>query len=326
MSSFKYNNVYINNYYTLASKLEQQGNLKKINYIIDDYYFEEKTFEQAEIKMQQLVIDKILSEYHNQVDLVFGGELSNQIATTSYSLAKYNFPIIGIYSACATFNESLILAANMIDSSQINNALTITSSHALNTEKQFRYPVEYGAPKPERSTITATGAVSCILSSKKSPIKITASTIGKVIDYGIKDAFNMGAVMAPAAAETLYDHLLDLNKKITDYDLVLTGDLGIVGSKLFKEYLLKKYDLKIKKHIDAGEILYKKEQKLNAGSSGPCTLPLVLFNKILKEKKYSKILLLATGSLHSPVVVNQKLPIPSISHAISLEVNLDALS
>ena len=319
MSSYTYNNVYLKDYYTLTSKLEKEGNLKQIDYVMEDYYFKAKTFEQSEIKMQQFVIDKILSRYNKNIDYIIGGDLTNQIAITSYSVSKYPIPFLGIYGACSTFNESLIMAANMISKKLAKSILTITSSHALNAEKQFRYPVEYGAPKPKRATITATGAVSTIVSDEPSNLKITSSTIGRVVDYGITDVFNMGAVMAPAAADTLVKHLTELKKSINDYDLVLTGDLGAVGSDIFKE-LLKSSNINLKKHIDAGEILYKKEQNLSSGSSGPATLPLVLFTKILKEKKYKKILLLATGALHCPTLVNQKLSIPAICHAVSLEV------
>ncbi len=319
MSSYTYNNIYLQDYFTLTSKLEKEGNLKQIDYVMEDYYFKAKTFEQSEIKMQQFVIDKILAKYNKEVDYLIGGDLNNQIAVTSYSASKYPIPFIGIYGACATFNESLILAANMVNKKLAKSILTITSSHALNAEKQFRYPVEYGAPKPKRATITVTGAVSTIVSTEPTNIKITSATFGRVVDYGVTDVFNMGAVMAPAAADTLLRHLTELKKSITDYDLVLTGDLGTVGSNLFKE-LLKSSNIFIKKHIDAGEILYKKEQNLGSGSSGPATLPLVLFGKILKEKKYKNILLLATGALHCPTLVNQKLAIPAICHAVSLEV------
>ncbi len=319
MSSYTYNNVYLKDYYTLTSKLEKDGNLKQIDYVMEDYYFKAKTFEQSEIKMQQFVIDKILSRFNKNIDYIIGGDLTNQIAVTSYSVSKYPIPFLGLYGACSTFNESLIIAANMISKKLAKNILTITSSHALNAEKQFRYPVEYGAPKPERATITATGAVSTIVSDEPSHLKVTSGTIGKIVDYGITDVFNMGAVMAPAAADTLVKHLTELKKSINDYDLILTGDLGAVGSQIFKE-LLKPYNITLKKHIDAGEILYKKEQNLSSGSSGPATMPLVLFTKILKEKKYKKILLLATGALHCPTLVNQKLSIPAICHAVSLEV------
>ncbi len=315
MSSIKYNNVYINDFYSIAGPLEKVGKIKNYDMTFEDYYFGEKTFEKAEVKMQKVVFDKLNDK---DVNLVIGGDLSNQIANTTYALKKSNIPYLGVYSACATFCESIIIGANMLK--DINNIICITSSHNLTAERQFRYPIEYGAPKSDYSTYTATGSTGVIVSKKKSNIKVESATIGKVIDSKTKDVNNMGAVMAISACNTLYQHLKDLNRNINYYDLILTGDLGIYGSKIFKEYLNKEYNLKIKNHIDAGSNIYKKEQNLYAGSSGPISLPLYLFTNIIPNNKYKKILLLATGSLHSPTLVNQKNTLLSTCHAISLEV------
>lgn len=318
MASIKFNKVYLSSSYSVVSKLESQGTIKNYDFVINDYYFGQKTFEGAEIKMQRVVVDYLL-EKNKKIDLIVGGDLSNQLAITSFMAAKYDISYLGSYSACATFNSSLITISSLIESNKIKNAIAITSSHNKVAERQFRYPVEYGAPKVKRSTYTATGSCGVIVTKEKTNIKVESATIGKVVQMGIKDANNMGAVMAPAAATTLDEHLKELNRDISYYDLILTGDLGIYGSKILKELLLKEYNIKIKNHIDAGSIIYKKEQKLYAGSSGPVSLPLVLFNKILKEK-YKKILVLATGSLHSQTTVNQHREIPAICHAISLEV------
>ena len=322
MASFKFNNVYLHNSYSIVSDVEANGNIKNYDKVIDDYYFGLKTFEGAEIKMQKNVIDHLLA-IDNNIDIIVGGDLSNQIAITSYMAIKYDISYLGTYSACASFNSSLIILSSLIDAKKIKKGIAITSSHNKVAERQFRYPVEYGAPKPKRSTYTATGSCGVIVSNNKSNIKVESATVGKSIDYGIKDVYNMGAVMAPAAANCLYSHLKDMKRDIKYYDVILTGDLGIYGSSIFKELLLKEYSIKITNHIDAGSILYKKEQKLYAGSSGPVTVSLVLFNKILKDNKYKKILVLATGSLHSPTLVNQHNSIPAICHAISLEVNND---
>ena len=320
MASMKFNKVYLSSSYSVVSKLEALGSIKDYDFIINDYYFGLKTFEGAEIKMQRVVVDYLLGK-NKKIDLIVGGDLSNQLAITSYMAAKYDISYLGTYSACATFNSSVISLASLIESNKIKNAIAITSSHNKVAERQFRYPVEYGGLKAKRSTYTATGSCGAIVTKEKTNIKVESATIGKVIDMGIKDSLNMGAVMAPAAAKTLNDHLKDLNRDISYYDLILTGDLGIYGSKIFKEYLLKEYNIKLKNHIDAGSILYKKEQELYAGSSGPVTLPLVLFNKILKEKKYKKVLVLATGSLHSRTFVNQHMSLVATCHAISLEVS-----
>lgn len=323
MASFKYNNCYVKDAYSIAGPMEKMGQIKNYNYTLDDYYFKEKTFENAEIKMQQKAIDEILSQNKladSAIDIVVGGDLFNQIAITSKALENYNISFLGTYSACATFVESLIICANMIATKQVKNALAITSSHNLTAEKQFRYPVEYGALKYKSNTFTATGCVTCLITNKDTKIKIESATVGQVINMGIKDVNNMGAVMAPAAASTIVKHLQELKRDINDYDLVLTGDLGDIGSMILKEFLSTKYNIKLKNHMDAGTEIYAKNQNINAGSSGPVSLPLVLFNKILKNKKYKKILIVGTGSLHTPTLVNQKNSIASIAHAVSLEV------
>ena len=198
----------------------------------------------------------------------------------------------------------------------------MTSSHNLHAEKQFRFPIEYGAPKPTTTTFTATGAVACLLTKEQTNIKIESYTIGKVIDMGCKDASHMGAVMAPAAANVIMSHLTELERDINYYDLILTGDLGCIGSKILGEFLKRVYGIKMKQHLDAGcELYLKSQEETYAGASGPVALPLYLFNKVLKPKKKQKILIVGTGSLHNPFFVNQKLSIPAVAHAVSLEVN-----
>lgn len=324
MASKKYKNVYLNDYFTLVGPLEKMSHLKKYNLAMDDYYYKEKTFEQAEVKMQNVVIDNIMSRNclnNSDINLLIGGDLTNQIAVSNYSARKYNIPFIGLYSACATFTEELIIASNFVDGSGYKKVITVVSSHNLTAEKQFRYPVEYGAPRPHTSTFTTTGAIASLIGKKEGNIKIESSTIGKVIDMDINDANNMGAVMAPAAASTLIEHLNNLKREPSYYDLILTGDLGCVGGKIFQEYLEKNYNITLKKYMDAGCELFLDSQETYAGGSGPACLPLVLFNKILTTKKYKKILIIGTGALHSTTFVNQKKSIPAIAHAVSLEVN-----
>ena len=323
MASTKYKNIYLTDYVTLGGPLERESHLKNFDFVMDDYYYGEKTFEQAEIKMQGEVIDKILAKNalkNSDVSLLVGGDLNNQIAITSYNAKNYNFPFLGVYSACATFVESLIVASNFVNSLGYRKILTITSSHNLTAEKQFRYPIEYGAPKPHTATFTTTGAVATLVSKKESKIKIESSTIGTPVDMGISDANHMGAVMAPAAASTLMMHLQELNRSADYYDLILTGDLGCVGKKILEDYLETNHNIKLKKYLDAGCELFLDSQETYAGGSGPACLPLVLFNKNLTTKKYKKILIIATGALHSVALVNQAKPIPAIAHALSLEV------
>jgi stage V sporulation protein AD len=323
MASMIFNNVYINDYFVLTGPLESESKLKQIDIKVDDYYFGEKTFEQAEVKMQKMVTDFLLKRHHlstNDIDLLVGGDLLDQISATSYAAIDNNIPFLGVYNACATFPESIIIASMFLQNKAFNNVLGITSSHNLTAERQFRYPIEYGSPKPQTSTFTVTSAISTLLTKKVGKIKIESATIGNVTEMGIKDANNMGAVMAPAAALTLFNHLNDLNRDIDYYDLILTGDLGCIGSNIFKEYTLRTYNLKIKKYLDAGCELYLNSQDVYSGGSGPACLPLVLFSKIIPSKKYKKILIIGTGALHNKTFVNQKWPIPAIAHAVSLEV------
>ena len=323
MASTKYKNVYLNDYYTVVGPLEKNSRLKSYDISLDDYYYKENTFELAEIKMQKVVIDNILvknSLKTNDIDLLVGGDLTNQISVTNYSAKNFNLPFLGLYAACATFPESLIVAANFLNNMSYKRILTVTSSHNLTAEKQFRYPIEYGSPKPHTATFTATGSVATILSKIPSHIKIESSTIGSPMDMGISDANNLGAVMAPAAAQTLFTHLNELKRDADYYDLILTGDLGCVGSEIFKEYLKINYNLKLKKYLDAGCELFLKSQGTYAGGSGPVCLPLVLFDRLICLGKYKKILIIGTGALHSATLVNQKKSIPAIAHAVSLEV------
>lgn len=323
MASLKFNNVYINDWLTVSGPMESNSKLKKLDLQMNDYYYGEKTFEKAEVKMQRIVIEKLLEKNnldYDDINLIIGGNLLDQIAATSYAVNDIPVSLLGIYGACATFPESLIIGSMFLQDKNIKKVLGITSSHNLSSERQFRYPIEYGAPRPSTSTFTATAGISALLSKEEGKIRIESATVGKVTDMGLKDANNLGAVMAPAAARTLYEHLNDLKRDIDYYDLILTGDLGCVGGEIFEEYLLRRYNLKAKKHLDAGCELYLKSQETYAGGSGPTCLPLVLFNKILNSKRYQKILIIGTGALHSKTFVNQKCVIPGIAHAVSLEV------
>lgn len=323
MASKKFNNVYIRDNFSVVGPLERDGLLKNYDLVMDNYYYGEKTFEQAEIKMQKVVMDNLLSRNRlseSRIDVLLGGDLINQTSISSYNASKYRIPYLGLYSACATYAEELIVGASLISGKLAKNIVSVTSSHNLNAERQFRYPIEYGAIKKHTTTFTTTAAVATLLTSEASNIRIESATIGKVVDMGVKDVNNMGAVMAPAAADTLYTHLLEMKRNINYYDIIVTGDLGKVGKELFTEILDKTYNLRIKKYMDAGCEIYTNTQETYAGASGPVALPLVLYEKVLSCKKYKKILIIATGSLQSVQLANQKLGIPGIAHAISLEV------
>lgn len=326
--TFKYNNVYINNTSTIVGPYEKNGPLKKYyDKSINDFYFNTKTWEEAESKLLEesvLMLLKKENKKTTEIDLFISGDLQNQITSSNFTAKSLKIPYLGIYSACASSVEGLIIGSNMIESGQINNCICSVSSHNNAAEKQFRYPVEYGGPKPKTTTFTVTGAASAILSKNKNGIKIESATIGRVCDMEIKDAYQMGAVMAPAIADTIYTHLKETKRNIEYYDLILSGDLGKYGKEILKEYMNIEYNIKLKKYEDTACMIYDLEkQDVYSGGSGPACAPLVTYSYIfnlMKKQKLKKILLVATGSLHSQTSVNEKRTIPSIAHAISLEV------
>ena len=318
--TFKFNNVYLNEAYTVTGPYEDKGPLSKyFTYSYNNLYCEAKTWEQAEINL----IKKTYSYFDNKPDLIISGDLLNQITASTYSFKNLNLPFIGVYSACSTSVLGLILGSTLIENKMVNRVVVSSSSHNLSAERQFRYPIEYGGPKKKTTTFTSTGCGMASLSSEKSDIKIESGTIGEIVDLDIKDVNYIGAIMAPAAASVINKHLKDLNRDISYYDLILTGDLGLYGMRILEEYMEEVYDTKFINYNDCGVMLYDlKNQPVYSGASGPACLPLVSYSYILslmKDKKLKKVLLVATGALHSTTMLNQKLSIPSIAHAISLE-------
>lgn len=331
--TFKYNNVYINETSTVVGPYEHKGPLSKyFDSYYGDLYFNEKTWEQAEIKLivdSSNILLKKLNKASKEVDIHIGSDLLNQIVATNYASSKLQIPLIGVYSACASSTLEMMLASNMIEANQVKNAIITSSSHNNGAEKQFRNPVEYGGPKKEYTTFTTTGCACCYLSNTPSKIKVESGTLGTVCDMGITDVFNMGAIMAPSAAKVIYDHLNDTKRTIDYYDLVLTGDLGEIGKKILKEYMKKEYNINLKNYDDSACMIFDLEkQPVYSGGSGPACLPLVTYSYILdkmRKDKLKRVLLVATGALMNTGMCNQHLSIPSISHAISLEVNNDIL-
>ena len=297
--TFKYDKVYLNETYTVVGPYEDKGPLGKyFDNSYEDLYCEADSWEKAETKLLEESMKKALRKNKltkENIDLVISGDLLNQVTSSCYAASKINKPFLGIYSACASNVEGLIIGSNFINSGIINNCLCGTSSHNMSSEKQFRNPTEYGAPKPETATFTATGGASAVISNKKSNIKIESATIGRIVDYNQKDALNMGAVMACAAADTL------------------------------KKFMMKEHKINIScNYNDCGVMLYdlEEQKEVLAGGSGPVCSALVLYGFILnemKKKNIKKVLLIATGALFSPTMLYQKENILSIAHAISLE-------
>lgn len=327
--TIKFNNVYVRNVSTVAGPFVIEGPLKG-NFDIEyyDFYDDEDTYEKCEMKELKRCIDELLKKSEldiNNIDCIFQADLMNQITISNEVASLFPISQIGIYNACASSCEGIILAASFLDSKKMNKAICTTSSHNMTAERQFRNPTEYGSPKKKTSTFTVSGATSILLQNEISDIKVDSGTIGHVIDKGITDVNDMGSVMAPAAAFTLNEHLKDTNRSINYYDLILTGDLGKYGKEIFKEYCKKEYNIDISNNYDdSATMIYDYEnENVYAGGSGPSCLPLVVYSTIIPkmlEGKLKKVLLLATGALMSPTTVNQKMSIPSICHAVSLEV------
>lgn len=325
--TFQYKNVYIGETATVAGPYEKKGPLHHyFDKSYDDLKMHESNWEDSESKILEESVDILLSKIHKKrfdIDLMISGDLLNQTVASNYAANRLGIPFLGIYNACATSVEGLILASNMIDAGQIKNAICSVSSHNNAAEKQFRYPVEYGGPKPKTTTFTTTGGASAYLSREKSMIKVESATVGTVIDMGIKDAYNMGAVMTPACGQVLYKHLEETGRKIDYYDMIYSGDLGIYGKKILKDFMKLEYSIDLKNYDDTACMIFDVEnQSVYAGGSGPACLPLVSYGYIfdkMRKGELKRVLFIATGALMSSTMVNEKHTIPAIAHAISLE-------
>ena len=292
----------------------------------DDFWLEQDSFEKAEREfLKQACEIAIAKAGFTKTDIQFflGGDLLNQIITSSFTARSLGIPFIGLYGACSTSMEGLALAAQLIDSGNAARILTASSSHNAAVEKQFRYPTEYGAQKPPTAQWTVTGAGAALLVREGEGPRVTAATIGRVVDMGLSDPFNMGGAMAPAAVDTIEAHLRDLNRSPEYYDLIITGDLGRIGHQIAAD-LLNKHGLIIAPEMftDCGVLIYKKEQPVFAGGSGCACSATVTYGHFLKQLnrgELNRILVVATGALLSPLSNQQKDSIPGIAHAVAIE-------
>lgn len=292
--------------------------------LFDDMYGE-STYEKAECKMLTNAISLAVEKgglAENQIDVMFSGDLLNQIISASFAARDFQFPFLGLYSACSTMSESLLLSAAMIDGGFAENCVAATGSHFASAERQYRYPLELGCTRPPQSQWTVTGAGACVVSASAGNIMITNATLGRVRDWGVTDVNNMGAAMAPAAADTIMRHFRDTETEAADYDMIVTGDLGALGSRILKDLMWEKgFDIS-DNHVDCGEIIYNVlEDEFQGGSGAGCSAVVMnsyIFTK-MKAGLYKKILFAATGALLSTVSSGQGESIPCISHAVQLE-------
>lgn len=310
-----------------VGKKESEGPLAHtFDITSQDTMFGQRTWEQAEKQLQRLTLGKLAEKANMRIadlGVVYSGDLLNQCIGSSFSLRNTGIPHLGLYGACSTMAESLLMSSMTVGGGFSNTAVAMTSSHFASSERQYRFPLGYGGQRTPSSQWTVTGAGAVLICSEgKGPV-ITGCTIGTVNDLGIKDANNMGAAMAPAAYATITAHLNDFNRKPEDYDLIVTGDLGQIGKEMLLE-LARKDGLSLGGRLeDCGTLIFDREtQDVHAGGSGcgcsAVTLCGYLLDRIYK-KNLKSILFCGTGALLSPTSTQQGLPIPAICHAVVIE-------
>lgn len=316
---------------TVGGPFEANGKIPDAFDILhDDMWLEQDSFEKAQQMLMEEACQYAIKNSpieKEQVSFFISGDLINQITPSSFAAKTLGSPYFGLFSACATSMESLALAAFIINANGADYILSGTSSHNAAAEKQFRYPTEYGGQKPPTAQWTVTGAGCALVAKSGQGPRITSATIGKIIDMGMTDPFNMGGAMAPAAVDTILTHLRERNVDVSYYDLIITGDLAHIGREVALD-LLHKNDINIpdEKFVDCGLTVYREDQPVLAGGSGPACSAVVTYGhflELMKRGQLDRILVVATGSLHSPLSVNQKDSIPCIAHAVSIETGSD---
>lgn len=306
---------------------EGEGRLKDyFDQILDDVLWEEETWEKAESKILKETIKKAINNAgakKEDIRYIFSGDLLNQCVGSSFAIRDLNIPYFGLFGACSTMGESLILASMTVSAGFANKCIAATSSHFCSAEKQFRYPLDFGNQRPLTSTWTVTGSGAVVVANQGKGPKVTHVTPGKIVDLGVKDVDNMGSAMAPAAADTIIAHFQDTGRTPADYDLIATGDLGFVGKDIVKKFVGQEgYDL-TDNYIDCGaEIFDYKTQDTHCGGSGCGCSAVTLTGYILKEMAkgtYNRILFVPTGALLSPTITNEGESVPGIAHAVVIE-------
>ena len=310
----------------IGGRMEGQGPLAKyFDELCEDSFFGEKTWEKAESAMQKKVLQRALDQAGlkpGELDCVLAGDLLNQCIGSSFGLRDFGIPFFGLYGACSTMAESLCLAGMFVDAKLASRCLAVTSSHFCSAERQFRFPLEYGGQRTPTAQWTVTGSGACVVAGKDRPPYLRAVTVGTVEDLGVTDINNMGAAMAPAAAKTLCQFFNDTGAKPEDFDLILTGDLGFVGSRLFERLMQAQGCPIAGRHNDCGLMIYDRlRQDVHAGGSGCGCAASVLCSFILPQiacQRLKNVLFMATGALMSPTSVQQGESIPGIAHLLHL--------
>ena len=299
---------------SVAGKKESEGPLQPyFDYTNQDTYFGEATWEKAECRMQQLALEILLQKAGQReadIDLVFSGDLLNQCISSSFALRNTGLPALGLYGACSTMAESLLLGSLAVSGEFANQVVAMTSSHFASSERQYRYPLGYGGQRTPTAQWTVTGP------------RVEAATVGTIVDMGITDANNMGAAMAPAAMDTIQAHLQDLGRTPADYDLIVTGDLGDLGREILLDQFRKAGVNLSGRYNDCGVLIFDlQEQDVHAGGSGCGCSAIVLCGFLLEQLRrgvWKRILFCGTGALLSPTSTQQGESIPGVCHAVSI--------
>jgi len=338
------NKPYISSAYSIGGKKEGDGPLKKwFDMCLDDDTFGEKTWEKAESKMLKTAMTEALRRGGRSVEeagAMLSGDLLNQLMSSSFMARDMHIPFLGMYGACSTMTESLILGSVLVDGRYSDDVVIGASSHYCTAERQFRMPLEHGNQRPPSAQWTATAAGAMLLSScgrgeaaeaiddgsfiKLRDVRVEAGTIGKVIDAGVKDANQMGSAMTPAAVDTLLNHMEDTGRDLDHYDLILTGDLGFIGKDIMRDLLegagLNKADIETR-YDDCGTMIYEPRQDVHSGGSG-CGCSASTFAgyvyKKMRRGELERVLIMSTGALLSTISPFQGESIPGIAHAVSL--------
>ncbi len=321
----------ITHWASVAGKKESEGPLAHtFDITFKDTYFGQKTWEQAEKQLQKIALDTLLKKANltkDDIDVAFSGDLLNQCISSSFPLRNTGIPHLGLYGACSTMAESLLLAAMAVGGEYCNRAVAMTSSHFASSERQYRFPLGYGGQRPPTAQWTVTGSGATLVSSQGKGAKITGCTVGTVTDLGIQDANNMGAAMAPAAYQTIRAHLEDFQINPEEYDLIITGDLGQLGKEALLELSIRDGISLGGRLADCGTLVYDViKQDVHSGGSGCGCSAITLCGYLLDQLntgKLKKLLFCGTGALLSPTSTQQGLPIPGVCHAVAIQSGRD---
>ena len=339
----------ISGFASVVGKKEAQGPLREdFDKVVYDSYFGQDTFEKAETEMMRTAVEIAIEKgdtAREEIDLAFCGDLLNQCVASSFAMSGFGIPYVGLYGACSTMALGLTSSAVAVESGAAIRAVCAASSHYCTAERQYRTPLEYGSQRPPTAQWTVTGAGACLVEADSDRIGgarrearedrdhrhtvlpnthmpyIRAARTGVITDYAVTDQNNMGAAMAPAAAETIWRFLCSVNSDVYDFDAIFTGDLGRVGSRLLYDLMLEKGVDIAPKHKDCGVMIFDRTQDVHAGGSGCGCCASVLCGHILRSvcsRRYRNILFVATGALLSPTTVMQKQTIPSIAHLVNI--------